>query len=90
MTKKEMKKNGFRIVLQANVPESLQTIVEGETVKVPCVEFASLGVVRSAVARINQNAGYKKFEVGSPDNGATIVIKRNSESQDDCNPEFTK
>lgn len=62
---------------QVNTPESMLTIKPGTTVSVPCTEFSPLGTVKSAATRLNQRAGFTEFEVTTPDNGATITIKRN-------------
>jgi len=74
-----MEKNSFRIIRETlvNTPESLQTVDPGTTVEVSCVDFAPWATVKSATTRLNQRAGFTEFEVTSPDNGATIVIKRN-------------
>lgn len=78
MTKKEQQ--NFRVIRETmvNTPESLLTIEPGTTVSVPCTDFASLGSVRSAATRLNQRAGWAEYEVATPDNGATIIIKRNN------------
>lgn len=74
-----MGKNGFRVIkeTQVNTPESMLTIEPGETVEVSCVEFAPYGTVKSAATRLNQRFGWDEFSVNTPDNGATIIIKRN-------------
>lgn len=79
MTKNKMEKKEFKVVeeTRVNAPESLFTIPKGTTVSVSCLEFASLNTVRSAISRLNHRAGFKEFEASSPDNGVTIVVKRN-------------
>lgn len=74
-----MERTEFQIIreTQVNTPESMLTIAPGTTVQVPCTEFSPLGTVKSAATRLNQRARFTEFEVTSPDNGATIVIKRN-------------
>lgn len=74
-----MEEKDIRIVRETivNAPESLLTIKKGATVSVPCQEFAMLSTVKSAVTRLNQRVGWVEFEVSSPDNGATIVVRRN-------------
>lgn len=74
-----MEKNGFRVVRETlvNTPESMLTVEPGSTVEVSCVDFAPYGTVKSAATRLNQRAGFVEYEVASPDNGATIIIKRN-------------
>lgn len=74
-----MAKSEFRVVreTQVNTPESLLTVGKGETVKVSCKDFAPYSTVKSAATRLNQRIGCIEFEISSPDNGATIVIKRN-------------
>lgn len=74
-----MEKSAFRVVreTQVNTPESMLTMLKGETVSVPCKDFAPYSTVKSAATRLNQRAGSIEFMVTSPDNGATIVIKRN-------------
>lgn len=62
---------------QVNTPESLLTIAKGARVIVPCQDFSPYSTVKSAVSRLNQRAGFTEFEVSTPDNGATIIIKRN-------------
>lgn len=72
-------KNHFEVIKEEiiNTPKSLQTLNPGEEVRVMCSEFASLMTVRSAASRLNQTAGFTEFEVSTPDNGATLIIKRN-------------
>jgi hypothetical protein len=74
-----MAKTEFRVIreTQVNTPESMLTIKKGETVTVSCTDFSPLSTVKSAATRLNQRAGFVEFEVTSPDNGATIIIKRN-------------
>lgn len=76
-----MEKSSFHIVRETsiNIPESLQTLESGQTVSVPCGEFAVLSSVQSAACRLNQRSGWKEFEVSSPDNGATICMRRNEQ-----------
>lgn len=62
---------------QVNTPESLLTITPGTKAEISCVDFSPYGTVKSAASRINARAGFIEFEVATPDNGATIVIKRN-------------
>lgn len=75
-----MEKKTFRVVREAvvKIPETLQTLSSGETAEVTCGEFAILGSVHSAACRLNKAAGWKEFEVSTPDNGATIVVRRNA------------
>lgn len=75
-----MKKKEFHVVREEVVktPDSLLTMAAGTKVEVPCKVFAGYTTVASAATRLNQRAGWKEFEVSSPDNGATIVIKRNA------------
>lgn len=72
-------KNSFRVIkeTQVNTPKSMLTMKKGETVTVACSMLAPYGTVKSAATRLNQRAGKTEFVVTSPDNGATIVIKRN-------------
>ena len=65
-----MAKSEFRVIreTQVNTPESLLTIAKGHTVTVSCKDFPPLSTVKSAATRL---------EVTTPDNGATIIIKRN-------------
>lgn len=74
-----MAKSEFRVVreTQVNTPESLLTVEKGETVRVSCKDFSSYSTVKSAATRLNQRAGCVEFEITTPDNGATIIIKRN-------------
>jgi hypothetical protein len=69
----------FRIIKETatNSVKSLLTLAKGKTVSVPCQVFAPYSTVKSAVSRLNQHAGFTEFEVSTPDNGATIVVKRN-------------
>lgn len=69
----------FKIITetQINTPESLLTIPAGKTHTISCAEFAPISTVRSACSRLNQRVGWTEFECSTPDNGATIVIKRN-------------
>jgi len=73
-------KKGFRVIkeTQVNTPESMLTINPGDTVKVSCVDFAPYSTVKSAATRLNQRVGWVEFSVDTPDNGATIIITRNS------------
>lgn len=75
-----MAKNEIRVIreTQVNTPESLLTVAKGSTVSISCTEFAPLGTVKSAATRLNQRAGFTEFEITTPDNGATITIKRNN------------
>lgn len=77
----KMEKNQFKIIreTQINTPESMMTILPGETVRISCVDFAPLGTVKSAATRLNQRVGWVEFTVTSPDNGATLVITRNKQ-----------
>lgn len=72
-------KSHFTVIKEEMVstPKSLQTLYPGEKVTVSCSEFASLMTVRSAASRLNRSIGFTEFEVSTPDNGATITIKRN-------------
>ena len=74
-----MAKNEFSVVreTQVNTPESLLTVTPGETLSISCKEFSPYSTVKSAATRLNQRAGFVEFEISSPDNGATIIIKRN-------------
>ncbi len=74
-----MAKSEFRVIreTQVNTPESMLTIPHGETVEIPCMDFAPYSTVKSAATRLNQRLGLYEFQVSSPDNGATIIIKRN-------------
>lgn len=74
-----MEKSEFRVIRETlvNTPESLLTVNKGETVSVSCKDFSPMSTVKSAATRLNQRAGFVEFEITSPDNGATIVIKRN-------------
>ena len=69
----------FHIVTETtiNTPESLLTIPSGKQITISCTEFVPFSTVRSACTRLNQRSGWTEFECSSPDNGATIVIKRN-------------
>ena len=74
-----MEESKFRVVreTQVNTPESLLTVEKGETVRVSCKDFSPYSTVKSAASRLNQRFGCIVFEVTTPDNGATIIIKRN-------------
>lgn len=74
-----MAKNTFQIIkeTQINTPESMLTMQAGETVEISCKDFSPYSTVKSAATRLNQRFGCIVFEVTTPDNGATIVIKRN-------------
>ena len=74
-----MEKSEFRVIqeTQVNTPESMLTVPKGETVSIPCKDFAPYSTVKSAATRLNQRVGCTEFEVSTPDNGATIIIKRN-------------
>lgn len=76
-----MKKNHFEIVRKSQIiaTDSLMTLHAGEEVTVACSDFAPLSTVMSAVTRLNQRSGWKEFEASSPDNGATIYMKRNEQ-----------
>ena len=74
-----MAKSEFRVIreTQVNTPESLLTIAKGHTVTVSCKDFSPYSTVKSAATRLNQRLGKIEFEVTTPDNAATIIIKRN-------------
>lgn len=74
-----MEKSKFRVIreTQVNTPESMLTMPKGETVSIPCKDFSPYSTVKSAATRLNQRVGCIEFEVSTPDNGATIIIKRN-------------
>lgn len=74
-----MANSEFRVIRETtvNTPESMLTMPKGKTVSVPCKDFAPYGTVKSAATRLNQRVGRTEFEVTTPDNGATIIIKRN-------------
>ena len=74
-----MAKSEFRVIkeTQVNTPESMLTMLKGEIVSIPCKDFAPYSTVKSAATRLNQRVGCIEFEVSTPDNGATIIIKRN-------------
>lgn len=76
---KNQNKNQMRVIreTQVNTPESMLTIEPGSTVEVSCKDFAPYSTVKSAATRLNQRIGCIEFEISSPDNGATIIIKRN-------------
>lgn len=75
-----MKKNHFQIVRETKIvaTDSLLTLHAGEQVEISCTEFACMGTVNSAVCRLNQRSGWREFEVSTNDNGATLLIKRNT------------
>lgn len=75
----KMEEKDFRIIKETsvNTPESLLTIAKGARVSVPCQDFSPYSTVKSAATRLNQRAGFTEFEASTPDNGATIIIKRN-------------
>ena len=74
-----MEESKFRVIRETNVntPESMLTMKKGETVEISCKDFSPYSTVKSAATRLNQRFGCIVFEVTTPDNGATIVIKRN-------------
>lgn len=74
-----MEKSEMRIIraTQVNTPESLLTVRKGTVATVSAPDFSPLNTVRSAITRLNQRAGFTEFEVSTPDNGATLIIKRN-------------
>ena len=74
-----MAKSELRVIRETtiNTPESLLTIAKGHTVTVSCKDFSPYSTVKSAATRLNQRLGSIEFEVSTPDNGATIIIKRN-------------
>lgn len=74
----------FTIIRKTTVvaTDSLLTIKAGSSVTVACTDFAPLQTVHSAASRLNARAGYKEFEVTTPDNGASIIIKRNKDERD--------
>ena len=74
-----MAKSEFRVVreTQVNTPESLLTISKVHTVTESCKDFSPYSTIKSAATRLNQRLRKIEFEVTSPDNGATIIIKRN-------------
>lgn len=59
-----------------NTPASMLTIPSGKSVTIRCQDFSPLSTVKSAATRLNQRIGKIEFEVTTPDNGATIIIKR--------------
>lgn len=75
----KMAQSEFSVIreTQVNTPESLLTIAKGHTVTVSCKDFSPYSTVKSAATRLNQRAGCVEFEITTPDNGATIIIKRN-------------
>ena len=75
----KQEKNQFQVIkeTQVNTPKSMLTMKKGACVTIPCSMLAPYGTVKSAATRLNQRAGKTEFVVTSPDNGATIVIKRN-------------
>lgn len=74
-----MAKSEFRVIRETtiNTPESLLTIAKGHTATVSCKDFSPYSTVKSAATRLNQRLNKIEFEVTTPDNGATIIIKRN-------------
>lgn len=74
-----MAKSEFRVVreTQVNTPESMLTVPKGKTIIVSCKDFSPYSTVKSAATRLNQRLGTTEFQVSTPDNGATIIIKRN-------------
>lgn len=79
INEQKMAKPVFRVIreTQVNTPESLLTMPKGRTVTVSCKDFSPYSTVKSAATRLNQRLGSIEFEVSTPDNGATIIIKRN-------------
>lgn len=77
-TRTNMAKSGFCVVreTQVNTPESLLTVNSGDTVEVSCKDFSPYSTVKSAATRLNKRLKKKEFKISTPDNGATIVIKR--------------
>lgn len=75
----KVKEQTFRVVseTQVNTPQSLLTMTPGTTVTIPCADFVPYSTVKSAICRLNQKLERIEFESTSPDNGATIIIKRN-------------
>lgn len=69
--------NTFHIVKKIDIPASLQTLKEGETVKLKCEDFCSLSSAASAVSRLNKIAGRKEYSITHENNGCTLIISRN-------------
>ena len=72
-------KMAFKVIRKTTTiaTDSLLTLANGEKVEVACTDFAPLQTVHSAASRLNARAGFKEFEITTPDNGAHIIIKRN-------------
>ena len=74
------KEQKFHVIIspaQVNTPQSLLTMTPGTTITISCRDFAPYATVKSAICRLNQKVGRIEFESSSPDNGATIILKRN-------------
>lgn len=71
----------FKVIRKTTIiaTDSLLTLANGEKVEVACTAFAPLQTVHSAASRLNARAGFKEFEITTPDNGAHIIIKRNKQ-----------
>ncbi len=75
------KEQTFHVVreTQVNTPQSLLTMTPGSTLSIQCADFVPYSTVKSAICRLNQKLERIEFESSSPDNGATIIIKRNKQ-----------
>lgn len=75
----EINKQTFHVVreTQVNTPQSLLTMTPGSTLSIQCSDFVPYSTVKSAICRLNQKLERIEFESTTPDNGATIIIKRN-------------
>ena len=71
-------KNHFQVIRRTQVvaTDSIATLKPGEEVTISCVDFAPMQTVNSAICRLNARAKRKEYACSSPDNGATIIIKR--------------
>lgn len=78
----KMAKSEFRVVRETvvNTPKSLLTMKKGETITIQCNDFTPYSTVKSACTRLNQRFGLNEFDVSTPDNGATIVVKREADA----------
>ena len=59
----------FEVIRKTTIiaTDSLLTLAKGEKVEVACTDFAPLQTVHSAASRLNARAGFKEFEITTPD-----------------------
>lgn len=74
---KEMPQQNQYLVRRVSLTDSIKSIPAGVSVTFDCREAGSMASAKSAVSRLNKDAGREEYKVTSTDNGATYSVTHN-------------